>query len=97
MSDWFETMEDRVCLHPDEVGEREAQFILKALHLRRGDALLDAPCGAGRVPFHLVRAGCVVTGFDLREAFIRRARRRFWTAGLHGIFRPFSIPSVASF
>ena len=97
MSDWFETMEDRFWLHPDEVGEREAQCILKALHLRRGDALLDAPCGAGRVSFHLARAGWVVTGFDLREAFIRRARRKLRTAGLHGTFRPFSIPSVASF
>ena len=87
MSDWFETMEDRFWLPPDHVGEREAQFILKALHLRRGDAVLDAPCGAGRVSVHLARAGCVVTGFDLRKAFIRRARRRFRSAGLHGTFR----------
>jgi SAM-dependent methyltransferase len=87
MTDWFETMEDRFWLHPDEVGEREAQFILKALHLRRGYALLDAPCGAGRVSFHLARAGCVVTGMDLRETFIRRARRRFRSGGLHGTFR----------
>ena len=87
MSDWFETMEDRFWLHPGGVGEREAQFILKALHLRRGDALLDAPCGAGRVSFHLARAGCVFTGMDLRDTFIRRARRRFRSAGLHGTFR----------
>lgn len=87
MSDWFETMEDRFWLPPDHVGDREAQFILKALHLRRGDAVLDAPCGAGRVSVHLARAGCIVTGFDLREAFIRRARRRFRSAGLHGTFR----------
>jgi SAM-dependent methyltransferase len=87
MADWFETMEERFWLHPDEVGEREAQFILRALHLRHGDALLDAPCGAGRVSIHLARAGCVVTGFDLREAFLRRARRRFRAAGLRGTFR----------
>src|ERR1039457_1405820 len=87
MSDWFETMEDQFWLHPDEVGEREAHFVLKALHLRRGDAVLDAPCGAGRVSFHLARAGCVVTGLDLREAFIRRVRLRLRTAGLHGTFR----------
>ena len=87
MSDWFETMEHGFWLHPDGVGQKEAEFILKALHLRRGDAVLDAPCGAGRVSFHLARAGCVVTGLDLRDAFIRRARRRFRAAGLRGTFR----------
>jgi SAM-dependent methyltransferase len=87
MPDWFETMEDRFWLHPDVVGGEEARFILKALRLRRGDTVLDAPCGAGRVSFHLARAGCVVTGIDLRDSFIRRARRRFRVAGLHGTFR----------
>ena len=94
MSDWFETMEDQFWLHPDEVGQREAQFVLKALHLRRGDAVLDAPCGAGRVSFHLARAGCVVTGLDLRETFIRRARLRLRTAGLHGTFRALDLRRV---
>jgi SAM-dependent methyltransferase len=87
MDDWFETMEERFWLHPDHVGGGEAQFILKALGLHRGDEVLDAPCGAGRVSFHLAQAGCVVTGIDLRDAFIRRARRRFRKAGLHGTFR----------
>jgi len=87
MPAWFETMEDRFWLQPDDVGGEEARFILKALRLRRGDAVLDAPCGAGRLSLHLARAGCVVTGIDLRETFIRRARRRFRVAGLHGTFR----------
>jgi SAM-dependent methyltransferase len=87
MPDWFEMMEDRFWLHPDSVGEGEARFILKALHLRRGDTVLDAPCGAARVSFHLTRAGCIVTGIDLRDTFIRRARRRFRLRGLHGTFR----------
>jgi SAM-dependent methyltransferase len=87
MPAWFETMEDRFWLQPDDVGDEEARFILGALRLRRGDTVLDAPCGAGRISFHLARAGCVVTGIDLRETFIRRARRRFRTDGLHGTFR----------
>jgi SAM-dependent methyltransferase len=87
MPDWFETMEDRFWLHPDDVGGEEARFILKALRLRRGEAVLDAPCGAGRVSIHLARAGCCVTGIDLRDTFIRRARRRFRVAGLRGTFR----------
>jgi SAM-dependent methyltransferase len=80
-------MEDRFWLQPDDVGGEEARFILSALGLCRGDAVLDAPCGAGRVSLHLARAGCVVTGIDLRDTFIRRARRRFRVAGLHGTFR----------
>jgi 2-polyprenyl-3-methyl-5-hydroxy-6-metoxy-1,4-benzoquinol methylase len=87
MRDWFETMEDRFWLHPDNVGGGEARFIQKALRLHRGDEVLDAPCGAGRVSFHLARAGCVVTGIDLRDSFIRRARRKFRSAGLHATFR----------
>ena len=44
---WFETVEDRVWLPPDAQGEQEALFIRKALHLRKGQRVLDAPCGAG--------------------------------------------------
>jgi SAM-dependent methyltransferase len=87
MPAWFETMEDRFWLHPDDVGGEEARFIVSALSLRPGDAVLDAPCGAGRISLHLAEAGCIVSGVDLRATFIRRARRRFRAAGLHGTFR----------
>lgn len=80
-------MADRLWLPPDEVGEEEARFVLKALHLRPGDTVLDAPCGAGRVAVHLARAGCFVTGLDLRARFVARARRRFRAEGLCGTFR----------
>jgi SAM-dependent methyltransferase len=87
-------MEDRFWLQPDDVGSEEARFILDALRLHRGDALLDAPCGAGRVSLHLARAGCVVTGIDLRETFIRRARRRFRVVGLRGTFRALDLRNL---
>ena len=45
MKNWFETMDDRLWLKPDAVGEEEARFIKQALRLRRGHAVLDAPCG----------------------------------------------------
>jgi SAM-dependent methyltransferase len=87
MRNWYETVEERYWLHPDEVGGEEARFIVKVLRLRRGDSVLDAPCGAGRVSIHLARAGLAVTGLDLRNGFVRRARQRFRTAGLRGVFR----------
>lgn len=87
MTEWFSTMDDHLWLPPDDVGEEEASFVLKVLDLRPGDAVLDAPCGAGRVAIHLARAGCVVTGLDLRAGFVARARRRFRSEGLRGTFR----------
>ena len=87
MSVWFETMEERLWLLPDEKGEEEARFIKKALRLRKGQAVLDAPCGAGRIAFHLACQGCAVTGVDLRPQFVNRARRKFRTEGLQGKFK----------
>lgn len=87
MPHWFETMEERHWLLPDEEGEKEAQFIKKALRLRKGQRVLDAPCGAGRIAFHLACKGCTVTGVDLRPAFVNRARQRFRKEGLAGKFQ----------
>lgn len=83
---WFESLEDRIWLPPDEVGEEEARFVRRALRLRRGQSVLDAPCGAGRIAFHLAQSGCRVTGIDLRPQFVERARKRFRNAGLDGRF-----------
>jgi SAM-dependent methyltransferase len=84
--DWFETLDDRVWLSPDEMGAEEARFIRRALRLRKGDAVLDAPCGPGRIAFHLARTGCRVTGVDIRPQFVERARRRFREFSLAGDF-----------
>ena len=86
MSEWFHHLDDSLWLEPDDSGEQEALFIRKALRLKRGRRVLDAPCGAGRIAVHLVRAGCIVTGVDLNPRFIERARRRFATEGVSGQF-----------
>lgn len=86
MPEWFETMADPLWLLPDEQGQEEAQFIAQALHLRKGQAVLDAPSGAGRIAIHLAQRGCRVTLFDLRAAFLRRARLRFRREGQVGRF-----------
>ena len=87
MSQWFKTLDDRFWLRSDEEGAEEARFIKRALHLRKGQAVLDAPCGAGRIGFHFARAGCAVTGVDLRPRFVARARGRFRRTRLSGTFR----------
>ncbi|MFC1525814.1 SAM-dependent methyltransferase [Candidatus Latescibacterota bacterium] len=88
MTSWFQTLDDSLWLPPDEQGEEEAQFIRKALALRIGQAVLDAPCGAGRISYHLAVAGCKVAGVDMRPPFIARAMERFRAAGLDGMFIP---------
>ena len=70
--DWTQHFAEDLWLKPDDVGAEEAAFIRKALRLRRGQSVLDAPCGAGRIAIHLAHAGCVVTGVDLRRSFIHR-------------------------
>ena len=86
MREWFEKFDEKLWLKPDDIGEDEAQFIKRVLHLRKGQSVLDAPCGAGRIAVHLAKAGCVVTGVDLKENFIRKARRRFRKESLNGKF-----------
>lgn len=86
MSSWYRTMDDGLWLQPDETGEDAALFLINVLRLSRGDAVLDAPCGAGRVSVHLARLGCIVTGYDLRASFVERARDRFRQQGIEGSF-----------
>lgn len=55
MKDWTRTFEDYLWLKPDDVGTEEAAFIRKTLMLRKGNAVLDVPCGAGRIAIHLAQ------------------------------------------
>jgi len=84
--EWFADFPKHFHIKPDDTGADEAAFIRKALHLRAGDAVLDAPCGAGRVSIHLAKAGIHVTGVDLTPSYIKRAEKRFAEEGLRGKF-----------
>lgn len=44
--------------------------------LRKGDKVLDAGCGYGRVAMPLARAGFDITGIDISRVLIQNARRR---------------------
>lgn len=84
--EWFATFEGGLWLPGDETGRDEAAAIKRLLRLRKGQVVLDCPCGAGRIAFHLARAGCRVTGVDQVGGFVARARRRFRKAQLAGRF-----------
>jgi ubiquinone/menaquinone biosynthesis C-methylase UbiE len=53
---------------------RHATLIRRLLGVRRGNRVLDIPCGQGRVTLPLARMGLAMTGVDFMPAFLRRAR-----------------------
>lgn len=87
MKDWFIHFDDSFWLLRSPMPEEQARFIKRALRLRRGQKVLDVPCGAGRTAVALAKLGLEVTGVDLRPNFVNRARRRFRKEGLAGTFR----------
>ncbi len=87
MTEWSETIDERLWLQPDDTGEQEARFIMTALDLQPGMCVLDAPCGAGRIAVHLAQAGCRVTGIDRNVRFIARAQARCAIAGVASDFQ----------
>jgi SAM-dependent methyltransferase len=60
----------------------EARTIRKVLGLRKGQRVLDCPCGMGRIAFALARLGLDAAGADLTALYVRRARRRAKDEGL---------------
>ena len=92
--DWFKTLHEGFWLRPDEGGEEEADFLRRTLRIRKGQRVLDAPCGAGRVAYHLARHGVEVVGIDLQPAFISRARRRFGGNGVPADLRIMDLRSI---
>ena len=63
-------------VYTEEETREQAEFIKRALRLRRGSRVADIPCGDGRISLELARAGCKVSGLDRSSASIRRARRK---------------------
>lgn len=57
-----------------DVTERETSFVVDSLGLQEGARVLDLACGHGRHAVALARRGMVVTGQDLNEDYLRKAR-----------------------
>jgi SAM-dependent methyltransferase len=79
-TDWFERFfrEDYFEIYrdafPEERTAAEAEGIISLAGLGCGARVLDLACGHGRHAIALARRGLVVTGYDLSEVFLERAR-----------------------
>ncbi|NLX12721.1 MAG: methyltransferase domain-containing protein [Phycisphaerales bacterium] len=60
----------------------EVDFVERELAADRTKRILDIGCGTGRHAIELARRGYRVTGFDLSEAQLRRAREKAAEAGV---------------
>ncbi len=81
MADWFEEFFGGLYAKvlPKVFDERQTmqdvRTVKRLLGLREGRRVLDIPCGMGRLSIPVARMGIVMTGLDLTESYVRRARR----------------------
>jgi len=66
---------------------RQVEGLLRLLELAAGASVLDLACGWGRIAVPLAQRGYRVTGLDLSEAFLAKAREAAQTAGMDIDFR----------
>ena len=59
---------------PDDLTVAEARFIHQHLQLPVGAAILDVPCGNGRLSVKLAAQGFEMTGVDMAEEYINRSQ-----------------------
>ncbi len=65
---------------------QEADFIEQEIGRNRSLRILDAGCGTGRHAVELAKRGYAVTGIDLSEALLSKAKRKAADAGVHITF-----------
>ena len=65
----------------EESSQAETDFVIRALDLKPGDRVLDLCCGTGRHAVPLARAGLEVTGLDMSEDYLEKARSAARDAG----------------
>lgn len=81
MHEWFETYfaglygEVLAATFSEADSLAQADLIARLLDLRPGEAVLDIPCGMGRLSLPLARMGFAVTGLDIEKLFVDKARR----------------------
>ncbi len=92
MSEWFKTYftglygEVLAATFSEADSLAQAELVAGLLDLRPGQAVLDVPCGMGRLSLPLARMGLRVTGVDIERRFVERARRECARNGLDARF-----------
>jgi SAM-dependent methyltransferase len=68
--------DDYLKLYKHDEGEtsREAEAIIRMLQIQPGKSVLDLACGFGRHAVILAQKGYKVTGYDLSEGFLKKAK-----------------------
>ena len=99
MKQWYEEFfqdyadkYDRESFTAGTIGE--VDFIEKEISLNKSAKILDIGCGTGRHSLELARRGYIVTGIDLSEAMITKARN---TARLENLKIDFRIKDARNF
>jgi SAM-dependent methyltransferase len=85
-NEWQEFFKDHAKVYDENVFTKgtavEVQFLLETLNLPAGSTLLDVGCGTGRHTVGMAQAGFFVTGVDLSDAMLEKARQRAAEAGV---------------
>ncbi len=84
--DYFEIYRDAF---PAEHTAAQVDGIVSLLGLDAGARVLDLACGHGRHAIPLAKRGFDVTGYDLSEVFLERARAGAEAEGVTNIFTAF--------
>lgn len=88
-SEWFETFFQGAAVEfwtrvmTPALTMPEVDFLARTLEISPHSHILDVPCGNGRHAIELARRGCKVTGVDLSDDFLARARAG--SVGVNGL------------
>lgn len=92
MKQWYETLfenyglkYDRECFVQGTIGE--CDFIEKEICRNKDARILDVGCGTGRHAIELAKRGYRVTGIDLSDSLLERAREKAAKSNVHVDFR----------
>ena len=55
--------------------KKEIKFIIRSLNLQKGQTILDIPCGTGRHTMAFGQKGHFVTGVDISDICLKKARK----------------------
>jgi SAM-dependent methyltransferase len=87
---WEEFFRHEADLYDDEpftqATEAEVAFLIEEFALPKGASILDLGCGTGRHSVALAQQGFAVTGVDLSEHMLEKARMRAIAANVNATF-----------